>query len=992
MLKELKAMRTCLLFSLFILLVPIQLWAQQPIYRTYDGRHGLPSSEVYDVLQDSNGFIWFTTDHGLARFDGYQFKTFDLQDGMPESSVFYMFPAADSAIWFTSLSGKLGFIQNELPSSFAHNDSIMHLLSQVHSRLFPNGFHVDKKGNIYFSTTRSGIFKVEASGSITKICDTEPHALMLLELEEKALLGTFSEMESVDKIIYENKNGKQVFPLEESLHIKTGQLFLETKVANNKLYISTQDRLMSIHESQLQTIRVDGVIITFDFDKEGNLWVGTLSNGIYVFNESLKLLEHYFPDKTITGFLEDHEGGIWLTTLTEGIIYIPYKNFLFLSNHDGLPSERIIDLEIDPQSRVWWATINGYFGYLQNQQLQKKNKLNIQDDVSTMNILYDTVLDRILISTNFEFFESTSDGKNYNLVRSTSSQFKYNHDATIQKMIQRKGSGNIWRGHFSGISILNQQNEITYTSWENNQFTKRVECMVERNENEVWIGTTSGLYQYNKGRYIFYGDYFPVLNQRITTLLDLGDTLWVGTRGNGLYCFADRKLIQFSVKDGLISNDVNHIKATNEHLFIGTNRGLSIMRRKLNQNKAFISNLVAGSGIAGNEVTAMALQNSSLYIATPEGISIINTEDYDQTQSIPIHITSVQVADQKVDVSLHKKINYSSNQLVINYFAISYRISGKQTYRHRLLGLDNNWIINQQTTSQYPFLPPGKYTFEVQVLNPSGIWGPLAATYSFEILRPIWMKWWFILISGFLSILLLVLIVRYFFHQLNRRKQLETELNLYRQEALKNQMNPHFLFNALNTVQRYILENDKVSSSKYLTKFSGLMRTILNNSQEHLISIESEINALKLYLELEAARFKDTFSFQIICRPEIDSKTTLVPVFLVQPLVENSLRHGLRDINYYGNLTVEYLKTKNDLIIRVTDNGIGRDAAAAKKSSYEKKSLGISIIQKRLSLIGKNTKNNNELIYKDLRDENGNPCGTIAEIIMHNYFISKRNE
>ena len=236
------------------------------------------------------------------------------------------------------------------------------------------------------------------------------------------------------------------------------------------------------------------------------------------------------------------------------------------------------------------------------------------------------------------------------------------------------------------------------------------------------------------------------------------------------------------------------------------------------------------------------------------------------------------------------------------------------------------------------------------------------------------------------------MLVRWYYKKANRRKQLEAELNLFRQEALTNQMNPHFLFNTLNTVQRYILENDKVSSSKYLTKFSGLMRTILNNSQEHQISIENEINALELYLDLESARFKDTFSYTVHCSPEIDPKTTFIPVFLIQPLVENALRHGVRDINYHGTIAVDFLKESSNLIMRVTDNGIGREAAASNKSTQEKTSLGISIIQKRLSLISKNTKNKCELRYKDIKDQNGKAGGTVAEIVIANQFNSSAYE
>jgi ligand-binding sensor domain-containing protein len=970
-----------------------QLWAQNPIYRTYNSRHGLPSTEVYDVLQDQDGYIWFTTDHGLARFDGYQFKTFTVEDGMPESSVFYLFPASDGTIWFTSLSGKLGYIIDNTPVSYRFNDTLQALKEKLAFRIFPNALHVDSAGSVYFGTTSSGVFRISNTGEVSNIDTvTKANSLKLFELEGTSVLGTVNNLDKITQIVYNNGLNEKVYP--QQFNMKKGRLFIEAKkTKEGKVFLSTQHYLMLLENDHLRAVSLDAIIITFDFDKTGNLWVSTLSNGIYVFDTQLTLINHYFPDKTITGFLEDHEGGYWFTTLTEGVIYIPYKDFRFLNENDGLPDDRIVGLDIGPNNELWFATHKGHYGQISDNKIYKLQSLNIPDEASVSDILFDKIRRRLFISSNHELFEVNPSTGSKTIAMFSSKQHRYEHNRSIKTMLQRSGSGEIWRGHYSGISSVDQSNKITYVSWEGNLFTKRIECLAERNSKELWIGTTNGLYLLNDNRYIYYGDYYPLLKQRITTILYLGDTLWVGTRGNGLYCLADRKLVQFSTKDGLVSNDINQIKATNESIYIGTNRGLSVMQRKKTDNqKATITNLVSGSGLAGNEITALALSKNALYAATPEGISIINNTELPHLPNMPIHITAVQIGGEQTDVNTTKEVPYASNQLTINYFAISYRIIGKHTYRHRLIGLDDDWIINQQTTAQYPYLPPGNYTFEVQVLQPNGQWGTTKASYSFLVLRPFWMKWWFFIATSILVISLLMILIRWYYKKANRRKQLEAELNLFRQEALTNQMNPHFLFNTLNTVQRYILENDKVSSSKYLTKFSGLMRTILNNSQEHQISIENEINALELYLDLESARFKDTFSYTVFCSPEIDPKTTFIPVFLIQPLVENALRHGVRDISYHGTIAVDFLKDASNLIMRITDNGIGREAAASNKSTQEKTSLGISIIQKRLSLISKNTKNKSELYYKDIKDKNGKVGGTVAEIVITNHFNSPAYE
>jgi LytS/YehU family sensor histidine kinase len=197
-------------------------------------------------------------------------------------------------------------------------------------------------------------------------------------------------------------------------------------------------------------------------------------------------------------------------------------------------------------------------------------------------------------------------------------------------------------------------------------------------------------------------------------------------------------------------------------------------------------------------------------------------------------------------------------------------------------------------------------------------------------------------------------------------------------------MNPHFLFNSLNSIQYYIIKNDRISSSRYLSKFATLMRVILNNSQNQAISLNDEMNALKLYLELESMRFKERFEYMIEIDPLINQITTLIPPFIIQPFIENSIWHGLMNRDGSGLLQIKLIQ--EDFILRciVEDNGVGRKHAAEIEGTnpFNRSSKGIAITETRLRLIDKKSNDINPIIYTDLYDANGLPEGTHVEILI----------
>jgi LytS/YehU family sensor histidine kinase len=202
------------------------------------------------------------------------------------------------------------------------------------------------------------------------------------------------------------------------------------------------------------------------------------------------------------------------------------------------------------------------------------------------------------------------------------------------------------------------------------------------------------------------------------------------------------------------------------------------------------------------------------------------------------------------------------------------------------------------------------------------------------------------------------------------------------QANLRQQMNPHFIFNTLNSIQYYMYQHDKLATNNYLTKFSSLMRKVLENSQHTHVPIRDELDALNLYLELELIRFKDKFEYMITVDEEIDTLLYKIPTMLIQPFVENSISHGVMPCEYKGLIKIDLKLEDEYLTCVIEDNGIGREAAQEKKRRSESNhnSLGTQIVSSRLDLVNSLYGTSLKTIYTDLKNSKGEPEGTRVEI------------
>jgi len=977
--------------SLLLFIILIKLSAQTPYYRIYDGRFGLPSSEVYSVTQDKDGYLWFSTDHGLARFDGYQFKTLDVQEGLPENSVFYFRNDDKGRTWFNTYDGKLGYLLNGKAYPYIHNNVLEKFLRQKSVSNFAvfQSYHIDENETAHFYLQRVGCFSIDAHGILnTKTTEAIKSKTLKLSFDKtgKAIFSGPGELAFDSVEIRHNQQVHRVDIQVMNTHKRLPKN-LSAVACNDAFYLSYQQTIAKIkHGVVTNLFECPRYIVGIDADKQNNIWVLTLSGGVYVLDCDLKIKNHYFPGESISDFLQDHEGGIWLTSINKGIFYIPDLQHTILTKSDKMPDDQVSDLSLDWEGRLWMTFFSGKVGMYSPDGIIYYD-LSMDSREFIVKILADPYRKRIWVATDRKLVY-IENGK-VHLYRFINN-WKSNIDSpAVKSLALNPADSTLWVGQFVGVSNININGITTFHSSLKGTFYERIESIEVDAKSNIWLGATRGLFQLKNGEFINYGKQYPLLKERITALKAIGDTLWIGTRGNGLLLLTPDTLRQFTMDDGLISNSIKVISFYENHLIIGSNNGLSVLEKRLNNNTITILRQLGAMEMTSKEILQLIPTESELIVLSKSGISLIRdivhkTSDFE----MPILIRTVKVKNSTVDVATAIDIPFDNNSLSFEYFGISFLKTGKQTYRHRLLGLESEWVVNQLTSAQYPYLPAGSYRFEVEVLNTNGIWSAEPAAFSFTILKPYWQKWWFyvVIITGTLAITFLFL--RLYIQQQNKKRKLIADINRFHQDALANQMNPHFLFNALNTVQKYILENDKLASSRFLSKFSNLMRMMLNNSQQERISILNEIESLTLYIEVEAARFKDRFSFSFECDPTIDQTKTMIPVFFIQPLIENAIKHGLMNSPDHGKLNIRFDRKTNDLLCVVEDNGIGRAAAGRFIGTLERKSLGISIIQKRISLINQSSNTSIRLYYEDLVDESLLPSGTKAIIVFPGFAIN----
>jgi len=544
---------------------------------------------------------------------------------------------------------------------------------------------------------------------------------------------------------------------------------------------------------------------------------------------------------------------------------------------------------------------------------------------------------------------------------------------------------------------------------------KRITNIATDGEKILFVRFDGALF--NKTYSLVDGKWIPAVNP-IDSLpwIEIGydrsdQTWWVGSFRQITHYDKNFKLIKrYSQDDGVPDLYVYSIMPDNKGniWFNGSSGYIS----QLNTISGTITTLSEKDGYTKRffyPVSAVLKDNNGdIYFA---GYGIIDRISPDKYLSVPssVYLKSLNIKEFQLPTSIGVNnlqkltFKYFQNRINIETGTIDYYSQGKNHIRYKLEGEGRQeaWqYAPANYTIRYEELPPGKYTLQIQASNAGNEFtGPIKALL-FQINPAFWNTWWFRITAAIFILSVFYLLIRYrtrqrFSLQLERSEKDKQMAELQQQkiememQALRAQMNPHFIFNSLNSINRFILQNNRAQASEYLTKFSKLVRMILQNSQASLISLESELESLNLYLDLEAVRFEHKFDYKISYPKDLDIEVLKVPPLIIQPYTENAIWHGLMHKEEKGQLDIDVSQEDDYLYLKITDNGIGRKKASelASKSATKHKSMGLRITKDRIAMLEKTNGGESPVKIIDLENEDGSAAGT--EVIIKMPVIDK---
>lgn len=968
-----------IVLTLLLLNCLLQVNAQTFLNKNYNVDNGLPSSETYRVLQDSKGYIWIATNQGVSRFDGYKFENFDMQDGLSENTILDLFEDKLGRIWFISVNGNLSWYLNGKISRYKYNSVIAEYASSFSGVPQKNNFYVDTCGTVYIGFLARPILCILPDGTTNFGSFSNTQGLNIYSGNDYYLHSiNYGVSEDVTII---SKEGKGSYIKGLLCHGVRSNLL---KINEQYLYSGYKNlSAISPLDSSIKNYHFNAEIIWLSKDFQYNIWVGHLWEGVKAYSDinftkaKYELLKGY----SVSSVLNDSEGGYWFSTLENGIYYFPSLSVKSLNQSTGLKAKAIRQVE-QFDNEIWFGGNSSELYRLNDDRLYVNSLL--KDD---QNMCY------LLREINGSLFVS-SFGKSVNI------NALLNREKILKKSIGQLVARDaiainnkillFYKQHFitdfelSSFSVINpfELNNTTFSA-------------IKYNFNTLWLGTSLGLYQFSiESNEVSPITYSPLFRNRINTLLfdSVNNTVWLGTKGAGLLQVKDSLVTQFTANEGIISNSISSILKVDSLLWLGTNNGVEKISLQndgspiLHNGKLKAETFSRANGLINNEVNDIELHNGNIYAATSNGLSYFSHSlGGDNKVPPPIYITDIKVMGLDTLFTNETLLKHNQNYIEIGFVGLSYQRYSPLEYEYKLEGIDKNWNSTTNLNVQYPKLLPGKYTFSVRAINRSGMVSLTPATVSFTIQKAYYQTFWFKLLLYGTSVLLIILSIFVWYlnkvKNLKKRNLLLEEVNKYRQRALSAQMNPHFIYNSLNSVQSYILNNNPDKSSAYLSMFGNLMRRVLENSQHPLVSLSEEIEALKLYVNLESMRFHGSFDFHLIIQNDIDTKAVKIPPLVIQPYVENAIHHGLRLKQEKGNLWLSVKRNESELVIVVEDNGVGRKHALSIKNQTNSttKSYGTEITSKRLALL--NELYNNEVSVRITdKIENNQAIGTRVEL------------
>jgi hypothetical protein len=928
--------------------------AQQGRYTAFTVNDGLPSNYVYRCIEDDKGFLWVATDAGVARFDGRRFQVFTTKDGLPDNEVLEIVKENNGRIWVSCFKKSPAWF-DEVKNRFINADEDTSLAKINAYATYRYLYTLPGGGVMYYTGEGSYIIRqnklvaLEGSNYGNFLVREEANGTMLTWANAHI---TSSAGVYVSKL-YQLKNGRAV----DSVTLTNGDAnsYSVPSIHNGVLFTYCIHKNLCYVYSQLGTAPLryhkDSIRFTetcFFYGFTGNWLVFYGNSGkMYVYNSTtlqplFTMQGNYAPN----GLFKDSKGNIWVSTVDKGLILYKNEQVGHLPMPEGFANTSFLSLALGNNGTVLAGNFNG-------EVLQHTGQKAAVHQVATL-IKGIVRIRKILLSQN-KVFTVSEGGINVN----------YTHLLTLPntRLLYGKTAINYNDSIIivGNVGSLYKINTVTLQTTLLHNFGKRVTSLATAPGGTVYFSSIDGLYKYhyptNIAHAVAPGN--AVLANRITGICTTAnELLWAATADNGVGIVnADTLLYHVTEQDGISSNSVRSIVAgAPGQVWLGTGKGISIIKYKLVNGRVncTVQNLSVNDGLTSNVVNEMAFSNDTVYAATAAGISVIPANIFIPPFNIPVQLTGVSINQRDTVIANTYHLGYGQRSIQLKMAGIElnghfknlqYSLDGNQPWT----ALDDNTLTIQLTS--------GSHTIQVRAVDVNGYISNKILTVRFTVATPFWQSVWFwALTAAALQGIAFYFVSRR--HKKRREAALAKKIAVVHTAALEQQaftalMNPHFMFNALNSIQHYINLQDRQNANRYLSDFASLIRKSFEASQKYFITLEQEMENIKIYLRLEQMRFNGRFEYEVITGPEVDTDDWMIPTMVLQPFLENALLHGIMPSTIHGRVVIACNVQHNSLVITITDNGIGIANSRALNAKSTHKSLGMELIEKRIAALGR---------------------------------------
>lgn len=943
------------------------LWQQPAIaqhlpWENFTTDQGLPGNIVYKSFKDSSGYLWFATDQGICRFNGYEFFQPADTSALRGSEAFVPTEDAQGRIWFARLDRSVWFIENDTVRAWKYNELTRPYREEVS---ILEQLNIAQDGSVWMALYGLGFLVVHNDGRHEVIAGKSTNWFMFSEQRgavfytSKSDLGKFATTiaRSMKVLQWQNKKTRCI----EQIIMKVPYHHTERgiwRLRNGDFIYSSRGTFYLIREGQILWEAPAKMLAgKIHETPAGEILIASHTGSQYgLFHcasiEHLRRGEfrNLLPNHFVTDIDGDDEGGWWATTHHAGVFYCKNPRIDIFTTDRELPSSDVSCLTTDGKATVFAGlrpsniisinSENGQYRTLPSPTLATR-------EVQT--IFFDTLRQRLWCSDPLLFLNKNE----WKPFLAFDPRNQRTCSVLAKKITSDLKGATYWTSAPYGFFKVEVESNsaVRLGALTNELVPQRTFSVTPDHDGNIWVTTSNGLRLWQDSTYKLPPFDHPGLHFQPRDVLCLPDgSLAISLRAAGIL-FRDKqgKFIHLTQRDGLTSDFISKLYAGPDGIvFACSNAGLNKITPEVGGGWR-IETITVKEGLPSNQINDVVALGREIWVATNLGLARVR--DLTEPFPMPVPILEKLLVNNKPSAfSAHLQLPHNENNLSIRFFTLHYRSGGNILYRYRLLGADTAFIYTRTRIVNFASLSPNTYTFEVQAQNEDRQWSE-PARWSFEVRAAWWQTGWFQAAIALLSAAGLGLWYRNHLRKMRHESEVQNKIRELESAALRAQINPHFIFNCLGSIQHFISENDAASATRYLARFARLVRLALHGSVDGRHSLQEEIEMLENYLALEQLRFRGKFNYEIKAAPELELEDIFLPPMLVQPFVENALVHGMKNKTEGGQICIVFNQKGKFLTVIVTDNGPGFDSQHKNLIQSGHKSVGMTLTQHRLEIL-----------------------------------------